>query len=158
MSKQNLFPLSLYEYTRDGRYAKPVIIDSEVELQGVVKTIVQRAIDERREVRITDAGDFLVFHAFDGLVAWDGQTRRFCLEWMSSPDTGEPSSAEPGTDQLIGDLAGDVIQDVMDEIGARDALDQVGEWLDARWWVPSEQSQVDKLDPLIRRLGFNILA
>jgi hypothetical protein len=64
------FPLRLYEYNAEGRYGFPVRLNNSAELESAMKTTVKRALDEKREIRITDTGDILVFHAQDGAIVF----------------------------------------------------------------------------------------
>ena len=64
------FPLFLYEYDADGRYGKPLKIAGPPGLEFAMATTVKQAIAEKREVRITDTSDFLVFHAENGEIIW----------------------------------------------------------------------------------------
>jgi len=64
------FPLYLYEYDAAGCYSEPVPISGRPALEVAMSTIVRRAIDEKREVRITDVGDDMVFHAVNGKIVW----------------------------------------------------------------------------------------
>lgn len=66
MNHKDEFPLRLYEYNTEGRYGKPVRIDNAAQLEIAMRTTVRRALDEKREIRITDMDDFLCFHARNG--------------------------------------------------------------------------------------------
>ncbi len=61
------FPLNLYIYDENGRYTEPIYINNESVLKSsVIKNLLRTAIYKKREVRITDTGDLLVFHAQNG--------------------------------------------------------------------------------------------
>ena len=64
------FPLRLYEYNAEGRYGYPLRIENSAALEVAMTTIVKAALAERREVRITDTGDDLVFHVQNGSIVW----------------------------------------------------------------------------------------
>ena len=67
--EDNLYPLFLYEYGTDGLHGGAIPIHSEAQLKGIgVKLILQLAKAEKREVIITDADDFTVFHMKDGKI------------------------------------------------------------------------------------------
>lgn len=69
MSEAPLFPAFLYIYNKDGRYGNPVVIHSEEELNSAdIKLKIQTAINDKREVRITDPMDLLVFHSENGVI------------------------------------------------------------------------------------------
>lgn len=73
-SSAPLYPMRLYLYDASGRYGEPVVINSEAHLHSAgTKALVQVAMREGREVRITDPGDLLLFHAQGGKVLWDGK-------------------------------------------------------------------------------------
>ena len=60
------YPFLIYEYNAEGRYGPPKRLNNAAELEAAMRTTVKRAVAERREIRITDTGDMLVFHAQDG--------------------------------------------------------------------------------------------
>jgi len=65
------FPVFLYLYGADGKHGGAIILESEEQLNGAgVWFLVRLHIDEGREVRITDPGDHLLFHAEHGEVVW----------------------------------------------------------------------------------------
>jgi len=65
------FPMFLYLYGADGMHDRPIEIESEEVLNGAgVRFMVRSHIDDGLEVRITDPGDHLVFHAEHGEVVW----------------------------------------------------------------------------------------
>ncbi len=66
------FPCLLYEYDSQGRYGKPVKVDNEDALRDAFLTTIRKALDEKREIRITDMLDMLMFHAKDGRILWGG--------------------------------------------------------------------------------------
>lgn len=67
---QRDFPLRLFEYDSSGRYGDSRKINSEDDLLTAMEVTVKKAIAEKREVRITDTADLLVFHAKDGLILY----------------------------------------------------------------------------------------
>ena len=69
-----LYPMFLYIYEKDGMHGDPVQINSEAQLHdpGTVM-ILKIAMQEKREIRITDPNDFLLFHAQDGKILFDGK-------------------------------------------------------------------------------------
>lgn len=68
----NDYPLYLYNYTAAGKYGKPTAIHNEAELRLAMDTTVRAALEEQREVRITDTGDECVFHCKGGKILWAG--------------------------------------------------------------------------------------
>ncbi len=70
-----LYPMQVYIYNLDGTYGDPVQIDSVEQLSGPgTKMMIRTAMQEKREIRITDPGDSLLFHAKNGKILWDGKT------------------------------------------------------------------------------------
>ena len=55
-------------YNGNGRYHGPELIQDEEALERFQRREVIPALAEKREIRITDILDFLVFHAKDGRV------------------------------------------------------------------------------------------
>jgi hypothetical protein len=64
------FPLKLYEYSALGRYGEPTVIEDVVALADAMRSKIKSALDDEREIRITDMNDVLVFHAKDGKILW----------------------------------------------------------------------------------------
>jgi len=62
------FPLYGYVYNERGRYHGPMTIQNREELDLFRSREVMLALAEKREIRITDILDCLVFHAKDGRV------------------------------------------------------------------------------------------
>ncbi len=70
-------PWRLYVYDATGRYAKAPWFrrgrmqypDEEITLRAA-KALANRAVKSRLEVRVTDGGNNLVFHAVDGVVMY----------------------------------------------------------------------------------------
>lgn len=62
--------MRLYEYDANGRYSAPALIEAEAGLDDAVASIIRVALAEKREVRITDSGDALVFHAQNGEIVF----------------------------------------------------------------------------------------
>ncbi len=61
------YPLRLFIYDKAGMHDDGIPIVSESQLNGVgVRLLVQSAIDDGVEIRMTDPDDFLVFHANGG--------------------------------------------------------------------------------------------
>lgn len=57
----------LFEYNEQGKHSgKKEILSSEID--GVFKTIVVKARDEKRKIIITDAEDYCVFHMENGKI------------------------------------------------------------------------------------------
>jgi len=64
-----LFPLRLYIYDAAGHHDSGIEIRTESQLNGVgMRWIIHNAVAQKREVRITDPADFLVFHSRDGKI------------------------------------------------------------------------------------------
>lgn len=64
-----LFPIKLYIFNSNGTYGQPIEITSEAQLNGVgTQFIVRFAVEEGREVIMTDPHDITVFHAKEGKV------------------------------------------------------------------------------------------
>lgn len=69
-----LYPIRLYIYDASGHYGAPVEIDDEAHLNSMgIKTVIRMAMDLRREIRMTDPMDRLVFHAVDGSILFPSQ-------------------------------------------------------------------------------------
>jgi len=69
-----LYPMFIYIYNADGTYGEPIQINSEAQLKGPGTIMVLRhAMQSGVEIRITDPGDLLVFHANHGKIIFDGQ-------------------------------------------------------------------------------------
>lgn len=66
----NDWPLYLYEYNDSGFHKGRVRISNDAELKATMATTVKIAIEEKREIRITDGGDYLVYHSRNGVVLW----------------------------------------------------------------------------------------
>lgn len=64
------YPLYLYEYSAEGRYGEPLQIAGPAGLEFIMGTLVKRAVEQKREVRIVDTADVCVFHARDGEIVW----------------------------------------------------------------------------------------
>ncbi len=70
-----LYPMRLYVYNEEGRYGPPVIITSEAQLHSLgTKMLLRDAMARKVEIRITDPGDLLLFHAEGGVIKFDGRT------------------------------------------------------------------------------------
>jgi hypothetical protein len=71
-----LFPARLYLFGADGRHSGGKWLRTEADLREALDTTVRAALIAKREVRITDPGDMLVFHAVDGEIVFP--TREQC--------------------------------------------------------------------------------
>jgi hypothetical protein len=69
----DLYPAHLYIYDESGRYGRPETLVDPQALSVAMFGPVRDAMAQRREVRITDPGDMLVFHAVDGKIVWPTQ-------------------------------------------------------------------------------------
>jgi hypothetical protein len=72
MDDDDLFPVLVYEFNSDGRYAAPIRM-SEPRLKTYFVENLRKIIDEKRELRITDGGDNMCFHVKDGKILYDGE-------------------------------------------------------------------------------------
>jgi hypothetical protein len=68
----DLFPVLVYEYNKQGRYGEPLAFH-ELGLQIWLAGNLRRILEEKVELRITDMGDLLCFHVKDGKIFYDGQ-------------------------------------------------------------------------------------
>ena len=69
-----VFPMFVYIYEADGTYGDPVQINSEAQLHGPdTRIMIKVAMEQKREIRITDPGDLMLFHAKDGRILFDGK-------------------------------------------------------------------------------------
>ncbi len=59
----------LYIYREDGKHDGAMDV-SELALRMVFVSMIEPAVRAKREVVITDAGDFCVFHSKDGEIIW----------------------------------------------------------------------------------------
>ena len=73
-SNDELYPLFVYLYNKEGWYKEPIRIENETALMFMFRGPIKEAIREKLEVRITDTGDLLCFHAANGSILWDGKT------------------------------------------------------------------------------------
>lgn len=64
------YPMKVFVYGFDGRHSGGDDILSERALNLAFQLLVVPAMRERREVRIVDVDDHLVFHAIGGKVVW----------------------------------------------------------------------------------------
>lgn len=65
-----LFPARLYLFGADGRHSGGKWLRTEAALREALDTTVRAALIAKREVRITDPGDMLVFHAVGGEIVF----------------------------------------------------------------------------------------
>jgi len=72
MQEDDLFPVLVYEYNEQGRYGEPERL-FEPGLQAYFKLKLRKVLNEKRELRITDMGDRMVFHVRDGKILYDGE-------------------------------------------------------------------------------------
>lgn len=70
---KNLYPLYLFIYDENGFHSTGVLLEDKQKLEYAFKTSIKFAIANKREVRITDTGDLLCFHAKDGKILYDGE-------------------------------------------------------------------------------------
>jgi hypothetical protein len=63
--------LKVHFYRPDGRYGPPDWAETPKEFAGIVRQIREH-VDKRLEVRITNPGDQLLFHATKEGIEWDG--------------------------------------------------------------------------------------
>jgi hypothetical protein len=75
--------LAIYVYDASGYHRGPQYFRRVVRYPGEEITVAQahavadKALSEKREVRITDSGDMLVFHSKDGQVRFPDNPARF---------------------------------------------------------------------------------
>lgn len=69
----DLFPVLVYEYRQDGFYLDPEKVYTLLGLNTWMKANLQKILQEKRELRITDMGDRLCFHAHNGEILYDGK-------------------------------------------------------------------------------------
>lgn len=70
------YPMLGYEYNQDGRYGEPRHIKNEGQLRCFFVDVVKPAIKEKREIRITNLMDEMLFHTKDGRIIFGGKTVR----------------------------------------------------------------------------------
>ena len=68
------FPVLIYEYSREGYYGAPVRIFDAASLKVWMLANVSSIVKEKRELRITNVDDELVFHIEAGRLMFDGET------------------------------------------------------------------------------------
>lgn len=69
MRERPLFPARLYIYDQNGMHDEGLEILSEAQLNGPgVKLLIQMAMRDKVEIRLTDPDDFLLLHAKDGKI------------------------------------------------------------------------------------------
>lgn len=66
------YPVRVYEYNAKGMYGPPIRCESEEELKAWFLEHFPKLMREKRELRITDTGDLMVFHAKNGMIVYDG--------------------------------------------------------------------------------------
>lgn len=66
----NEYPMFGYIYNNLGKYGNKHIISNAEELEQFFNKDIIPALSEKREVRITDTLDFMIFHAKGGKVIW----------------------------------------------------------------------------------------
>lgn len=74
----SVYPVLLYIYGADGFHRGSIPINSKAQLEIAFKTIIKFAINEKREVRITDIGDLMVFHSYNGCIKYNGMSHHEC--------------------------------------------------------------------------------
>jgi len=72
----DLYPLFLYIYDIDGCHRGSIKIDNKIALEYAMRTSIKIAINQKREVRITDTGDLLCFHSQGGAILYDGVEKK----------------------------------------------------------------------------------
>ena len=70
---KNLYPLYLFIYDENGFHSTGVRLEDKHKLEYAMRTSIKYALAARREVRITDSGDLLCFHAKNGKIIYDGE-------------------------------------------------------------------------------------
>ena len=71
------FPMKVFVYRKDGTYGAPVVVESDEELKSPrIKGLIRDAFKSGVEVRITDPDDYLLFHANNGRIIFDGKALR----------------------------------------------------------------------------------
>jgi len=70
---KDLYPLYLFIYNAEGFHSTGVRLEDKHKLEYALKTSIKLAIANKREVRITDSGNLLCFHAKDGKILYDGE-------------------------------------------------------------------------------------
>jgi hypothetical protein len=68
----DLYPVLVYEYNADGEYGPALRLNTEFQLRNWMRGNLRRILAEKRELRITDTGDLMVFHAVNGSIVYDG--------------------------------------------------------------------------------------
>lgn len=71
---ESIYPVLGYEYGPDGKYDKPRQIKTEGQLRQFFNDVVKPALKEKREIRITNMSDEILFHVKNGKVLFDGKT------------------------------------------------------------------------------------
>jgi len=68
----DLYPLYLYIYDFDGHHRNSIRLNNKVMLNYALRGSIKIAINQKREVRITDTGDLLCFHSQGGAILYNG--------------------------------------------------------------------------------------
>lgn len=63
-----------YEYNSEGRNGKPRTINNRGQLLQFINDVVKPAMKEKREIRITNLSDEMLFHCQSGKIIFDGKT------------------------------------------------------------------------------------
>jgi hypothetical protein len=74
------YPLFMYIYDKDGYHRGSTRLEDYKATETAFMTTIRSAIQEKREVRITDTGDLMVFHSKNGHIKWDGERKHTCAE------------------------------------------------------------------------------
>ncbi len=77
MNEEPIFPMGIFIYDSEGFHRGATWVRDNKQLNAAAPGIA-RAINERREVRITDPSDRLLFHSYRGCVKWNGKEKHEC--------------------------------------------------------------------------------
>lgn len=67
------FPALVYEYDAQGYYSEPLEVKTFDEMKDWMMANLVKIIQEKRELRITDKLDRLMFHVQEGKILFDGE-------------------------------------------------------------------------------------
>lgn len=72
-STESVYPMRGYIYRLDGYHEGAEYLKDRNELARFMVDKAGPAIEERREVMVTDCWDLALFHSKDGVVLWNGE-------------------------------------------------------------------------------------
>lgn len=85
--EDTIYPVLVYIYDEKGFHRGSVPARNRIELDAMFHGPVKKAIQEKREVRMTDTGDLMLFHTYKGCIKWDGAKHHSCKNCYMEGDS-----------------------------------------------------------------------